>query len=218
METVLKYSYVISSVIGLICLQRMVFHPLRVLAIYWAMYVLIDLNLEYFDAGDGKLIRFFYCLLYSVSLAIYVYIFNRKQSLKNYSYWSQCILVILVFMFSVFSILYNLNNETAANDVFLVQGICALYVALTYFHSILVSSKIMFLSNEPLFWVATGILFYNAGNIIASGFYHQIYSYSKNLAIALYKLNYILNIVMSVTFAISFIIATRKLRLNSDGY
>ena len=218
METTLNYSYVISAVIGLICWRQISFQPLRVLAVYWAITVLIDLNLEQFDAGDGKLIRFFYCLLYPMALGVYVYLFNYEKSSKFLEYWIQWVAVAIVAVVSISYILFNLDKITAANDIFLIQGTCTLYVVLLYFHSILVSNKVMFLSEEPLFWVATGVLFYNAGNVIASGFYHQIYSYSKDLAIALYKLNYILNIVMSVTFSIAFIISAKKISIRSDGY
>jgi hypothetical protein len=123
-----------------------------------------------------------------------------------------------VSLYALYQIAFNLDNTTSADDVFLIQGICTLCIVLLYFRDILVSKEILILTEEPIFWIATGVLFYTTGNLIATGFFHQMYAYSKPLALSMYKLNYVLNIIMSLLFGVAFVISTRKLRTNLDGY
>lgn len=218
MKTVLEYCFVGSAIIGIAYWRQMTSQSLRVLAIYWALYVTVDLNLEQLEAGDGELIRLVYCLMHPISLAVYVYLFTARQDISKFNYWFEWILVAMVCAVSLFYIANNLKKETAANDIFLIQGICTLYVVLNYFRNIIFRNKLIYLSTEPLFWVATGILFYTTGNVIASGFYHQIYAYSKEMALTLYKLNYTLNVIMSIMFIIAFVISTKQVSTNPNGY
>ncbi|QMW01496.1 hypothetical protein [Spirosoma foliorum] len=218
MVTTLIYSYIISAVIGLVCLPKIGNTAFKILAIFWAFSVTIDLGIERFDAGDGRLIRLYYCLYYLIALTVYVYVFNANQTRRSIRYWLQWLSVGLLAIVVSVQILENLQDHTAANTVFIAQAFGVFWVVLPYFSDVLVSRNYIDLFKEPLFLVASALLLYTSGNLIATGFFHQLFAYSKELARHLYKLNYGMNIIMCVLFSAAFIVSTKKTRALSNEY
>ncbi|CCH55892.1 hypothetical protein BN8_05190 [Fibrisoma limi BUZ 3] len=218
MLVILKLFYVTSAVVGLVCFRQINLAPIRALVIYWVFMVSVDLGLEQLGEDQTVVIELFYCLIHTIAFAVYVYIFNQNAPKKSFRYITQLIMLGVVGLFAVYQIVFNLDDLTASDDVFLIQGPCALFVVLLYFRDILFGKEVLILIEEPLFWIATGILFYTTGNLIATGFFHQIYASAKYLALALYQLNYVLNIVMSIAFGAAFVLSTQRLKTHIDGY
>ena len=212
------YSYVISAIVGLACFSKIASRSFRLLAAFWAFSVAFDLNIERFDAGDGRTIRLFYCLYYPFALIIYVYIFNAERSWKSVRYWLQWLAISVVTFIACFQIFKNLDENSAANTVFIVQAFGIFLVVLPYFSDVLISRQYIEPLKEPLFLVASALLLYTSGNLIGTGFFHQLFSYSKELAHNLYKLNYLMNIIMSILFSAAFIRSTQKAKNYSDEY
>ncbi|GAA4412974.1 hypothetical protein GCM10023187_40730 [Nibrella viscosa] len=118
--------------------------------------------------------------------------------------------IVVLALFGVYQLVFNLNQRTAATDVFTAMGVLTLGVVLLYFWDILRSDQIIILGKDPLFWIATALLFFYTGNLFATGFYHILYSRSPDLAKKLYYLNYILNILRYIMYSIAFAIAARN--------
>ena len=210
MVDIVIYSYFISAIIGLICLPWMANKSFKLLAVFWFFSVVVDLNIDRFDSGNGNSIRFFYCIFYPISLLIYIYIFNVNRSWRSVRYIMHFFSSVFVIIVAALEILTNLDDVSSANTVFVAQAFGVFLVVLLYFSDIFVIKRIIFPLKEPLFLVASALLLYTSGNLIATGFFHQLFSYSHELAHTLYNINYIMNILMSILFAASFIFSLKK--------
>jgi hypothetical protein len=185
---------------------------LRVLVIFKFLQTTADLLLLYvFPIGDGQLIQVTYSIIKPLEYGVYAYLFNdRIRSVFSYRYaWLSSIGVGLI---SAIQLLFAADSRTVATNIIILQGLLTLILVLLYFRSILFTKNIVLLWNEPLFWIATGLLFFYAGNIVATGFYHQLRQYSIPLAKNLYLLNYTLNMLNFLLTSIAFVIATKTTR------
>ncbi len=115
-------------------------------------------------------------------------------------------------LFSLYQVAFHITERTAATNVFLAMGILTIILVLSYFSLLIRTNKILRLSDDPVFWIATGLLFFLSGNIVATGFYHKLRANPETASMArnLYLLNYVLSILKSILFSIAFVIAARK--------
>ena len=217
MSLAVSISSIICMLVGLVCFRQISLTHIRYLILFITVSVLIDNVFLEFIYSDSKTIRVLYCFLHSLEYLICFVIFNQNTEKKSFRYIFLFLAFIFLVFYSIYQISFNLSDKTASTNVFLFDCFFTIFTVLLYFRDIIKSDKIIYLSKEPLFWIATGLLFFMTGNVVSTGFYHQLLKYSKEVAVALYKLNYILNILMNILFSIAFIIATRNnKKLNAD--
>jgi hypothetical protein len=203
----------ISVIAGFVCYPRM--KPVYLRAFVWwlFLYAIGDLTLYLFfkKVPNGLLVPIVYCSLEPFGVWIYAYVllFGSQPHFKLRSIsWSVIFIIFLIF--AAYQLIFQLENQESANASFLIKSILTLGIVLFYFWELIRSDRIVVLSREPIFWIATPSLFYFAGNIIATGFYHQIYAYSKELAGVLYRLNYILETVLYLLCILAFVLSARR--------
>jgi hypothetical protein len=189
--------------------------PVYLRAFVWwlCLYAIGDLTLYLFykKVPNGLLVPIIYCSLEPFGIWIYAYIFllGSQPHLKlRRIIWLGVFIVFLIFV--VYQLIFQLENQASANISFIIRSILTLGIVLFYFWELIRSERIVVLSREPLFWIATSSLFYFSGNIIVTGFYHQLYAYSKELAGVLYKLNYILETVLYLLCILAFVLSARR--------
>ncbi|WP_461102179.1 hypothetical protein [Spirosoma koreense] len=193
--------------IGLFFYQRIVNPAIRWLIIYSGVALLPDLYYLIATDPEGLYMRIFYCIMFPLEYALYVNIFYPV-----YNDSSRLSLLLItsiagILFYATLIVLTRIGERTAAQDIFWVTSIASLLLALLYFQRIIRSGQIVQLNQEPLFWIATGILFFYTGNLIATGFYHRLLVHSKTLARNLYYLNYLLNIIRYILYSIAFYVA-----------
>ncbi len=208
MEILYTYSSIALAIVGIILFGRL--EPkIKPLAFCYAFMVLADIVISYIIIDKtGKLYRALYCIQKPIEYCIFVYTFDKSIS-KDYKLYLW-ITVILLFIFGIYQLIFNINDISAATDVILIYSVLSIILALLFFNYVLVSKIVFDPLKSSLFWVATGLLFYYCGNVFSTGFYHRIYNYSKSAAFALYYLNYILGIVQMCLFCLAYIISYRK--------
>lgn len=208
----LTYSVIVCTIIGGLCYRQMSPVSLRLLVVFFFVQTTADLLLVYvFPIGDGHLIRVVYSFLKPMEYGVYAYLFyDRIRSERSYHYalWS----VVGVMTLSMIQLFFLPDSKTVATNVILVEGLLTLVLILLYFRYILFTKTIILLWQEPLFWIAVGLLFFYSGNIVATGFYHQLRQYSVSLAKNLYLLNYTLNILDYLLTSIAFVLSTKIAR------
>lgn len=213
-QQVVSFFLYLCALVGVVCYGRTTLTTLRVFMLWIWIWAMADITLYlFYDAiPNGRLLRIIYCLLDPLHYLVYAYIFILTQ----YTYSKLKIAIWVIFglfvLYSVWQLVFYLDVRSIVTDSFLIKSTLCLLLVLYYFGDIILSNKVLVLSDTPLFWIATASLFYFSGNIIATGLFHQLLQNNKQWANTLYKLNYILEIVVYL-FAISvFILASKKKR------
>jgi hypothetical protein len=218
LSIITTYAFRISFLVGIICYRKMIPTKLHLWVWLMGLGVLVDYILLNYTDENGKpyqsLVRILYGILRPIELLVVFYIFSYKIKGKYLNTFLKVVCGVSVF-YATYKLFYDVNDYSSTS-IFIFCGISEIIIILFYFWSLLKSKEIITLQKEPLFWIATALLFFYAGNIISTGFYHQINLFSKSLSQSLYKLNYILNIMQSLVFGYAFYIST--LKKGEDGF
>lgn len=208
------YSIWISVGIGIFCFSRIKTNSIKLLIAFQVIGILSDIFLIYILPKEkGNFVRTFYCILKPIEYTIYVIVFNSNTLKKGVKYYYLLVSIITIFSLSIFTLLFRITTKSAATNIILLEGVLVIIVILLYFKDILASKEIIFLSESPRFIIAVGILLFFTGNIIATGFYHQLKIQSPDLAKSLYKLmNHSLGIFQSTTFGYAYFLDSKTLR------
>lgn len=211
-QNIVSIALYVCGVAGLVCYSRMSPTYLRAFAWWVWVYALGDIALYLFfkQVPNGLLVPMVYCTLDPFGFLAYAYVLLLRPRPAPWLVRITLSIFVGFFIFAVYQLAFVLENQTSANTSFLLRSVLVLVVVLSYFWELIRSEQVIILSREPLFWIATPSLFYFAGNIIATGFFHQLYAHSSKLADALYLLNYILELVMYLLFTLAFILSVRK--------
>lgn len=209
------YSIWINLVIGIFSFTKLKPFRLHYLLIFQIISAIAEAILIYvLPMQEGTYVRYVYCFLKPFEYTVFTYLFNpdiiRKSIQNSYLIFS----IIVLFIYASYNLIFMINTKSAANNVTILEGSFTIILVLLYFKKTLKSKEIIILSKEPLFWIATGLLFFYTGNIIATGFYHRLREYSPELAKSLYSLNFILGILLSILTSFAYIVAFKKQQNN----
>lgn len=208
-ETIMIF---ICTIIGFICFKKMKPNYLRIFLGWMTLLSSSEIIFYFFYNHPAivLLVSLIYCFIYFLGYLIYSYIFYKR--LQHLQLFKRYLIISVIFygIFSIYSLIFRLNERNADNDSFLILSLLLIILMLYFFWQIISSKENIYLTKEPLFWIATGTLFYYTGNFIATGFFHRLVLSSKEFAIMLYKLNHILAIAQYILFSIAFILSTKK--------
>ncbi len=215
---VINWSYAICVLVGLVCYARIESKPLR----YFVVFLAINTSADFFLTGAPLaserltlLTRGIYVVLKPIEYGLFVAIFGYTQAGKPYRTIAWASVGILALL-GLYQLLFDLDNNSAATNVILVKGVFTLVLVLNYFYELLISDEVLYLTRDPLFWLATALLFFNAGNVVVTGFYHRLYEYSPSIAKSMYYVNYVGNLVLCVLYGVTFILATRNNKADEE--
>ena len=208
------YSIWISVGIGLLFFSRIKTNSIKLLICFQVIGILSDIFLIYILPKEkGNFIKTFYCILKPFEYTVYAIVLNSNIAKKGLKYYYLLASITVIFIFSIFTLLFRINTKSAANNIILLEGVLVIIIVLLYFKDILKSKEIIFLSKTPQFIIAVGILLFFTGNIIATGFYHQLKIQSPDLAKSLYKLmNHSLGIFQSIMFGYAYFVDSKTLK------
>lgn len=211
------YCIWISAIVGLIVFKKISDQSLRIFIIFQAISCISDILLIYvLPMGDGRFVRIFYSILKPFEYWVYWMVLNPGGNRKGKRYIYFLASIIFMFSFSIYSLLFRLKSKSLTDDLMLIEGILTIVAVLLYFKDTLLlnqyeGKEIINLWDQHQFWIATGLLFFFTGNIIASGFYHKMLVYSPDFTKIFYDyMNLVLGIIQSIIFALSYIVAFRK--------
>lgn len=207
------FSIWLPVVVGLLTLKSLQYYKVAYYFWFLSIVALIDFAYPYiFKDSDttGLSTRVWYTILRPIEYAIYLRLFLSEVSSTPWQkYYKQVSLLVLIGL-SLYTLLYNIDNRSAAAAIMILQRILLLFVLFVYFRQLLQNDAVLTLSETPLFWLSVGIFFYSAGNIIATGFYHRIYEISESVAKALYQINFILGILQYLLTTYCFYLFHKK--------
>lgn len=200
------YSLWLSVGIGIFFFNKLDSKPIKLLVIFQAVAVSFDIFLIYILLKDKAIyVKAVYSTLKPFEYTVYVYLFNSGNIKKGIRYWYLIFSILIIFGFSIYTLLFLLINKSAATNLIILEGILIIILVMLYFKDILNSKEIIYLSNDPLFLIGVGLLLFFSGNIIATGFYHQLKSQSPDFAKTLYRLmNHLLGIFQSIMFSYAY--------------
>lgn len=205
------YSIWINLSIGIFCFNKLNLIELRYLIIFQIISAIAEAILIYvLPMKDGIYVRYVYCFIKPFEYTVFVFLFNNNILKTSRKHYYLILSIIILFIYAFYNLLFKINTKSAANNVIIMEGAFMIILVLLYFKTILQSKEVIILSKQPLFWIATGLLFFYTGNIIATGFYHRLCEYSPELAKSLYTLNFILGILLSILTSFAYIIASKN--------
>jgi hypothetical protein len=210
------YSIWFSIIVGIVCFKSL--KTLKILLFSQIISAIVDFLLIYVlpITYQGTSVKYSYCFLKPFEYIVFVYIFYSIiiKNLKSYNKYYFVSSIIMLFSCSFYNIIFNFSSKSVVSNVIILEGCFTLILVLLYFRSILKSDEVIILYQEPLFWIATGLLFFFTGNIIATGFYHRLRVFSPEFAKSLYLLNFILGILLSILISLGYIISSKNNKVN----
>jgi len=147
------------------------------------------------------------------SIIFYRYFGDKK--IKSAILFSIIIFTVFCFLNTFFLQSLDINNSNAI----IGESILIITWCLFFFREKISEPDNIDPKNEPLFWIATGVLFYFLGNVFIEGLLN--YLIKKEIAIArtLYKISYIFSYILFCFICIVFYIVGNKKsnNLKSNG-
>ena len=201
----------ISLGIGVYFYKKIGDNSLKLLILFQVLVSIADIFLIYILPKEkGAFVKIIYCTLKPLEYNLYVYMFKKNISINKLKYYYLLFTPIIMYCLAIYTLIFLLPMKSAATNVILIEGIFTIILVLLYFKEMLDSKEIIDLTKTPLFLIAIGLLIFFSGNIIATGFYHQLKLNSPELAKPLYKLmNHLLGIFQSIMFGFAYYVASK---------
>ena len=172
----------------------------EIFAVLWTAWLHAQFPVAY-NAHNGWIYNPFMIIEY----LFYVFFFLRVLHLKKLQ---RKMLTLFAFLFTVWSILNMLlvQGISRLNTYsLLVSSLMVVYLSISYFLQLLRDRKIITLTKQPMFWIATGAFFYHLCSIPYFIFLNYTARTNLDLAISLSKIMAVLNWIMYSSYTIAFL-------------
>ena len=146
---------------------------------------------------------------YLVIPAEYLFFFYLFYTILK-SKWQKRLVIVSTALLLI-SMLYEKNflkdGETYSFESFSysVSNILLLIIIIAYLISFVRSDQILFYKNNPVFWIALGLLFFYLGSFPLFAMYHYLWALDKKLFLTYWHVVFVLNCIMYCLFSISFL-------------
>lgn len=203
---IVTYSLWLSVGLGIFFFNKLDSKAIKLLVIFQTIAVSFDIFLIYILPKDkGVFIKAIYSILKPFEYTIYVYLFNSGTIKKGIKYYYLVCSIVVIFAFSIYTLLFLLSSKSAGTNLIILEGILVIILVMLYFKDVLNSKEIINLADDPLFLIGIGLLLFFSGNIIATGFYHQLKAQSPDFAKTLYRLmNHLVGIFQTIMFSYAY--------------
>lgn len=146
-----------------------------------------------------------------ISLSILILLFFYQSVLRGYVYkWIMQMFIIGFIIFSIINPVLIQSIHKYPNFVGAVGALILVVLSVLVFSKIMTEAKIEKLSNEPVFWINSGILFYYAGSFFYNILYNITVANSRVFAVRMSLLFAIFNIIFYGLIGIGFIKAENQ--------
>jgi len=140
-------------------------------------------------------VDFFLSILEFVLLAYYFYNLNKNIRQKK-----ALIYLTVVFLLAAISLSFQLPSQHAVVRLYTIQGILLLLPTFFYFRTLFKTKSVINISNEPTFWISTGIAFFLLCTIILSIIETFILNHRPDILVKVYPTYYVFYIIMFCMF------------------
>jgi hypothetical protein len=138
--------------------------PLKWLPIFLLIVVIVETVGRYMHYVIGKSNAWLYNLYTPIEIFFYTYLFYEYLQHKVFKLITKYLLILLpiIALVNLFFVqgFYELNSNFIK-----ISSIAGIFLCGLYFIDIFISPETIYPLREPLFWIATGFLFYNLGGI-----------------------------------------------------
>lgn len=189
--------------VGLFYAARFKQTALKLTVAYFCVVFCIDAVLTFRPDLSGLWTRRQYILMLPIEFSVYVALL-KPVPLRLFK-WAAGGL----FAYSFYQLAANTSANDSATRVYQLMCLLMLVVVLIYFRALLLSQEVVILRRDPLFWIATSLLLFYAGNVIITGFYFLLESRLGERAHKLFYINYALTIIRQLAFIVAFVMAGR---------
>lgn len=106
--------------------------------------------------------------------------------------------ILLAAFFSAFVQQTDVNNSI----IFIIESVLMVIWSLLYLREVMLLQQITSLHRFPAFWISVAILFYYIGHLVIEGMLNYLMSISMDLAVRIYRVEYLFKYLALVLFAI----------------
>jgi hypothetical protein len=198
-EALLISYFVVLGVSCIICLYRRKMHeyPISSVWLFLAVTFVADSVAEYLHLTKRPF-QFVYIIYapfeYFCIVALYYYSLNNNVVKK--------IILTSVPIYLITTIIsYFVLNHTTHYHIFNLRGCLTICILLFYFRELYKRNEIVYLKNEPMFWISLGSLFFWSGNFFLVGLISPLHKIDPRAAELLYLINPVLNIIFYLMLA-----------------
>lgn len=143
--------------------------------------------------------------LYLIYLYLFYFEFNDDRT-RNFIKFFTIVLIVVYFIDILFvNGLYKMNTITNSTG-----GIILITLSLLYFYKLLKNIEHQNLLLVPMFWISTGVLFYNVGTLVLFTFQNDLSSLPFDTRMNLWAINSILNILQNILITVALFCQPRK--------
>lgn len=203
---------ILNRVITLICLLAGAIYYKRLqpqwlrLFFYFIVFTFItDAGASMYSAYFKKSNHFLVNICYVVTFLFYFFLFYRNAETKKIkkAVYTSAIIYILFALCDVVFIngFYFLNTYS-----FCVGSILIIFCCMLYFMWLFSSDKLINYFKIPMFWIATGLLFYYTGNLVQMSLFFYILNNNLDPGAMVYRfISVTFNILLYGSFTVSFL-------------
>ncbi|MDH7446206.1 hypothetical protein [Aquimarina sp. 2201CG14-23] len=128
--------------------------------------------------------------------------------------FSKQFFIVLGISFTVFSVVNTLffqNLNTFNSNATTLLGVVVIFLALSYFYTLLKEVKYSALETNPMFWINAGFLIYFSSNLILFFINNNMFKGSTEASYLVWGLHAIVNIVLMLFYTFAIWVNPKKL-------
>ncbi len=201
----------VALLVGVFCFSKLP-KPLQLFVLFLGLVVAVEILGWYIRHHLHTNNAWLYNISIPIEYMMYSYLFAcffQNHFLKKIAQ----ALLILIPLFAVVNMLllqglfiFNTNILWVGNIIMVVLSCC-------YFADVLQMQQDISLLKTPMFWIATGVLLFNLGELTYNLFFDYLLKNEKDKKLGLFKLiNHSLIYVLYSLISIAFLCATRSLK------
>ncbi|MHA7056738.1 hypothetical protein ACWGOQ_0005925 [Aquimarina sp. M1] len=130
---------------------------------------------------------------------------------KIYSKLFFSIISVAFTVFAVINMLFFQNLNTFNSNVTTLLGILVIFLALSYFYTLLKEIEYSALERNPMFWINSGFLIYFSSNLILFFINNNMFKGSTEASYLVWGLHAIVNMVLTIFYTIALWVNPKKL-------
>lgn len=195
----------ISILVGVICYKRLQPQWLRLFFYFLVFTFIIDAGGSMYSYYFKKSNHFIVNIYLAISFIFYFFLFyiNAERKKIKKIVLISCILYFLIALYDNIFIngFYLFNAYSYSVGSILITLCCMLY-----FMGLFTSDTLINYFKIPMFWIATGLLFYYAGNLVQMSLLIYILNHNLDPGAMVYRfISVTLNILLFGAFSVSFL-------------
>jgi hypothetical protein len=116
-------------------------------------------------------------------------------------------------LFSIYNITLGQGLHVFNHHTFIFGGVMVVMLCVMYFYELMRSPSYVDIIREPVFWIATGVIFFYIGTLPYFGLINYLFKHFPEIAKSYFVIVKVLNILLYILFTIAYLCRRGRQRL-----